>query len=227
MSDDHDFAALYRELGIDPASGPEEFRRAYRRRVARLHPDQGGDADDVARLQWLNHMVDAALAFHQRYGRLPGAPHAPSPAAAARPVGRHPEAPTTPRDPAPASGFGRPSRWFVAVAVVGIGVLSWRIVDHDRLRTDLSDQARTGIDATPPERRVDTITAGMGSQTVLELQGEPHEMQGQRWHYGPSWIDFRCGKVVDWYSSPLAPLAVGSPRAAPAAVAAAYAKDCP
>ena len=67
----------------------------------------------------------------------------------------------------------------------------------------------------------------MGSQTVLELQGEPHEMQGQRWHYGPSWIEFRCGQVVDWYSSPLAPLAVGSPRAAPAAVAAAYAKDCP
>ena len=226
MSDDHDFAALYRELGIDASCGPEEFRRAYRRRVARLHPDQGGDADDVARLQWLNHMVDAALAFHQRYGRLPGAPHAPSPGAAARPGARHPEAPMPPRDPAPASGFGRPSRWFVAVAMVGIGVLMWRIVDHDRLRTDLSDHARTGIDATPPERRVATITAGMGSQTVLELQGEPHEMQGQRWRYGPSWIEFRCGQVVDWYSSPLAPLPVDSPRAAPDAVAAAYAKEC-
>ena len=225
MSDDHDFAALYRELGIDATCGPEEFRRAYRRRVARLHPDQGGDAQDVARLQWLNHMVDAALSFHQRFGRLPGAPHASSPAAT--PAARPQDAPRGGHEDTAASGFGRPSRWFVAVAVVGMGALLWRIVDHDRLRTDLSDQARTGIDATPPERRVDTITAGMGSQTVLELQGEPHEMQGQRWHYGPSWIEFRCGKVVDWYSSPLAPLAVGSPRAAPAAVAAAYAKDCP
>lgn len=227
MSDDHDFAALYRELGIDATCGPEEFRRAYRRRVARLHPDQGGDAEDVARLQWLNHMVDAALAFHQRYGRLPGAPHPHAPAPAAVPASRPVPAHATGHDAAPASGFGRPSRWFVAVAVVGMGALLWRIVDHDRLRTDLSDHARTGIDATPPERRVDTISAGMGSQTVLELQGEPHEMQGQRWHYGPSWIEFRCGRVVDWYSSPLAPLAVGSPRAAPAAVAAAYAKECP
>ena len=226
MRDDHDFAALYRELGIDATCGPEEFRRAYRRRVARLHPDQGGDAEDVARLQWLNHMVDVALAFHQRFGRLPGAPHVPTHAAAGAPPPRA-AAPPPHDDAAAASGFGRPSRWFVAVAVVGMGALLWRIVDHDRLRTDLSAVARTGIDATPPERRVDTITAGMGSQTVLELQGEPHEMQGQRWHYGPSWIDFRCGRVVDWYSSPLAPLPVPAPRAAPAEVAAAYAKTCP
>lgn len=225
MSDDHDFAALYRELGIDASCGPEEFRRAYRRRVARLHPDQGGNADDVARLQWLNHMVDTALAFHQRYGRLPGAPHASVHAA---PVSAWPhEAALPAQDAGAASGFWRPSRWFVAVAVVGMGALLWRIVDHDRLRTDLSDQARTGIDATPPERRAATISSGMGSQTVLELQGEPHEMQGQRWHYGPSWIDFRCGQVVDWYSSPLAPLPVDAPRASPAAVAAAYAKECP
>ena len=74
MADDTDFAALYRELGVDPGCTPAELRRAWRRRVAKLHPDLGGDAEDTGRLQQLNRLYDAAVDFHARYDRLPGAP---------------------------------------------------------------------------------------------------------------------------------------------------------
>ena len=32
------------------------------------------------------------------------------------------------------------------------------------------------------------------------------ELSGVHWEYGPSWVRFECGQVVDWYSSPLNPL---------------------
>src|SRR3546814_1681304 len=47
------------------------------RRVADLHPDRGGDSDEDE-LKSLNQRYAAALDFHRHYGRLPGAPPAPS-----------------------------------------------------------------------------------------------------------------------------------------------------
>jgi hypothetical protein len=42
--------------------------------VAQLHPDrQSADSADTDRLQRLNRLYGAALAFEQRYGRLPAA----------------------------------------------------------------------------------------------------------------------------------------------------------
>jgi hypothetical protein len=58
---------------------------------------------------------------------------------------------------------------------------------------------------------VETLLAiGMESPEVRRIQGEPFNSHDQRWEYGPSWILFDCGKVVDWYSSPLHPLQVRS-----------------
>jgi hypothetical protein len=68
-----DFAALYRELGVDANCSPAELRAAWRRRVSKLHPDLGGSAEDTGRLQELNRLYDAAVAFHGRFGRMPGA----------------------------------------------------------------------------------------------------------------------------------------------------------
>jgi hypothetical protein len=55
-----------------------------------------------------------------------------------------------------------------------------------------------------------TIALGATAQQVREIHGEPVSGWEQRWEYGPSWIAFRCGVVVDWYSSPLRPLKVAS-----------------
>ena len=52
----------------------------------------------------------------------------------------------------------------------------------------------------------------MFETAVLALQGEPSEKHGERWSYGPSWVQFEDGRVVDWYSAPQRPLitAVGA-----------------
>lgn len=76
MAGDTDFLLLYEELGLAPGvSDLGALKRAYRRRVAQLHPDrqQPGDDGDPERLQRLNRLYGAALAFEQRYGRLPAA----------------------------------------------------------------------------------------------------------------------------------------------------------
>ena len=231
MADDTDFAALYRELGVDPGCTPAELRRAWRRRVAKLHPDLGGDAEDTGRLQQLNRLYDAAVDFHARYGRLPGA----------SPPGQLPSnAEETPRVAAwrradidhhetPAAGFGRMARYFTAVSLLAVIVLAWRVAYHaDGFEADASPAAGADSDndrgfpvedAAKAAPVAPAITPGMGKNTVRDILGEPLDMHAMRWSYGPSWVDFRCDQVVGWYSSPLRPLPVSTVRAdAPQAV---------
>lgn len=75
MAGDTDFLVLYEELGLSPGvSDLDALKHAYRRRVAQLHPDRrSADQADTDRLQRLNRLYGAALAFEQRYGRLPAA----------------------------------------------------------------------------------------------------------------------------------------------------------
>lgn len=75
MAGDTDFLVLYEELGLTPGTSDlDVFKQAYRRRVAQLHPDRLAVGDtDTDRLQRLNRLYGAALAFEQRYGRLPAA----------------------------------------------------------------------------------------------------------------------------------------------------------
>ena len=71
-----DFLLLYTELKVNPDCSLDHFKRAYRRRVAELHPDRvQGKASPAAmmRLQALTRLHDEAMRFHDRHGRLPGA----------------------------------------------------------------------------------------------------------------------------------------------------------
>lgn len=217
MAEDTDFAALYRELGVDATCSLADLRGAWRRRVAKLHPDQGGDAEDTGRLQELNRRFDAALDFHARFGRLPGAPASGAlaqPGAATAHAG-------------PASGgestaaFGRISRSFVAAGVLGICVLGWRIVQTGEdsgdgpAREVPAADAHGGSGAEHPARaaiEVLAVSPGMDKARVRAILGEPLAMHDLRWSYGPSWVEFRCDRVVGWYSAPQRPLHVADGR---------------
>lgn len=212
MSEDTDFAALYRELGIDATCSPAELRGAWRRRVAKLHPDHGGSAEDTGRLQRLNQRYDAALDFHARHGRMPGA------VVSGRPVDEAVESspPNAWRrtDVAangnPAAGFGRIPRYFVAIALLVVALLGWRIATGrgDTIDGATADSAGEHAGRIAAEAGVAAaeIALGQGKDTVRNILGEPLDMHALRWTYGPSWVEFRCDKVVGWYSSPLRPL---------------------
>ena len=57
------------------------------------------------------------------------------------------------------------------------------------------------------------IRLGNTKEEVLKIQGKPLMESDRRWDYGPSFIEFRDGKVVRWHSSVLRPLAVPEPDA--------------
>ena len=211
MADTTDFAALYRELGVEATCSLDTLRRAWRRRVSRLHPDQGGDAEDTGRLQELNRLYDAALDFHARFGRLPGAPHEPSAAAAAPPTAQSGR-----ENVRTEAGFGRISRWFVVASLAGIAVLGWRIARTDDIgpsgnRVVPEADADSGAGERHPAQialEVLAISPGMEKAKVQQILGDPLERHELRWSWGPSWVEFRCDRVTGWYSSPQRPLRV-------------------
>ena len=71
-----DLDSIYSELDLQPNCSLEDFQRAYRRRIADLHPDRpGGEPESrenqavLRNLIWTYAMVTR---FHRRYGRMPG-----------------------------------------------------------------------------------------------------------------------------------------------------------
>lgn len=206
MTDQTDFIGLYRELGLEPDCSVDAFRLAYRRRVADLHPDRAGASGEDG-LKTLNLRYAAALEFHRHYGRLPGATPLPSPL-------RRPFAPAPAQaetlddaqgDEAPARG---PSRWVVYGMLVLALLLAWWWSQTDAEPVAIDPVAVADIERKAAGPAATRLLPGMSPAEVLALHGEPvgTDSDHTQWLYGPSWIRFRCARVVDWYSSPLKPL---------------------
>jgi hypothetical protein len=120
-----DFHSLYSELGVEPDCGLDDFKRAYRRRVAELHPDRRGDSDPPSparsmALPELTLRYSQAMQFFRAHGRLPGST---PPRVQVRPAGsmRRPRP-----HPAPAAdespGFANVSQrsWIVLLVLLAI-----------------------------------------------------------------------------------------------------------
>jgi hypothetical protein len=222
MSVPTDFLRLYQELGIAPGASIEEIKLAYRRRVSELHPDRPGvqlsGADEAAaRLQRITAYYNAALQFHRQHGRLPGTIVPPRTAA-------HFEG------TAPMSGSAVPaspsrSRALVLAAILVAIAIAWFVssnapeepaldtpVDVEATAPAKADTAIPDSDESDvPVRKSPShgpfeLDVGLTAEEVSRLEDAPVTHDDQRWDYGPSWIMFERGKVVDWYSSPLRPL---------------------
>jgi hypothetical protein len=226
MAGDTDFIALFQELGLSAGCRLDEFKLAFRRRVAQLHPDRKtgiGRNDDESRLQRLIAMHDAAMDFHRRHGRLPGV----------QTQARQPSAP--PARAADAATSRRPSNsTFLAIAALILLLLAWALIevgpDEDSAeQPQATPQGERAQEAriSPTPHAYPRLALGMNRQEVLAVQGEPVSATLDHWEYGPSWLAFKCGKLSDWYNSPLRPLHAGSQHPLPTEPKPTYrAVDC-
>jgi hypothetical protein len=232
LAHETDFLELYRRLGLNPGCELAELKQAYRRHVAALHPDRNqgrpADARDAARLQRLTAQYSAAMDFHRRHGRLPGAPQTASPGGAtgARELsGDVREAPdpfsfrggkqeSLRHDDASFHSERRPrGRVAVLLIVVALGIFGWAAYEAGQANSSSGTEEDTSTphsseSASPHESAApaDVLHIGMSAQSVRAVEGEPLAMHGDLWEYGPSWIRFDHDEVVDWHSSPLRPL---------------------
>jgi hypothetical protein len=224
-----DFLDLYRRLGLNPGCDLAELKQAYRRHVAALHPDrqQGRslEARTAARLQRLTAQYGAAMDFHRRYGRLPGAPQTgPVPTSSGMQglssvvsdahdpfVARRASSDSPFTDEASRSGRRSHGRLAAVMVIAALGVLGWALLSTSFAPTDSGDEevaGQAGAGSVSHENTAPDVMLheGMSPDEVRAVEGEPLAMHGELWEYGPSWIRFDHDEVVEWHSSPLRPL---------------------
>jgi hypothetical protein len=225
MSVPTDFLRLYQELGLAPGADIEQIKRAYRRRVSELHPDRPGNAlltsteEAAARLQQITVRYNAALQFHRQHGRLPGSIVPPRTAVPTE------DAPLQTANGEIAPATRSQKLVYLIVAALIVAALAWFAsslmpdapgidapagVENDAeekasAAAPIEDESDVPLDKSPPTEPHE-LEIGMTAEDVSRIEDAPVTRDDQRWDYGPSWIMFERGKVVDWYSSPLRPL---------------------
>lgn len=232
MARETDFFVLYKILGLNADCDLDEFKRAYRRRIAVLHPDRRTSSENKAiaaeRLRQLMALYATAMEFHRQHGRLPGATRVRHPHRAnAIPSRQRTPLGVTRPGPGPGARAGprprlqlRPQPWpwqWLLLLAAAVAIWMLRPMSHPGRTTAPSADART--DRHLNQSRIlpaPLLALGMDSMTVRAREGNPDNItRDERWMYGSSWIRFENGKVTDWYSSPRHPLDSAPVRRSP------------
>lgn len=228
---DSDFSQLYSQLGLSPQAGVEDLKRAYRRRVGQLHPDRhpddGGTADTHAEFAQLISLYGMAMRFHRMHGRLPGEAAAIETVPAFSDAPRYVDptldsGPTATAQTATAESAGEKMLgrrgWVLLGTLALLVVLAYLDAPGQAARIapaspdpwfSTQDAAGPGQVLMAPEK----LALGMDMALVITIQGRPSYREGDVWEYGPSWLRFDEGQLVEWYSSPLYRLEVSTPTA--------------
>jgi DnaJ-like protein len=208
-----DFLALYRQLGLSPGCKLADFKQAYRRHVSILHPDRNDAAapEDHERFGRLVMQYNAAMDFHRRHGRLPGATVGPRPAS----VDAAPADPVAPSRLPPrrerVTHTPRPML-LLAAALVVIALIAWGVGPIDSTPDAETPAQQTASASDEPSTQAPQLAIGMSPDDVRAIEGDPTAVHGERWEYGPSWVRFERETLVDWYSSPFHSLKAASAR---------------
>jgi hypothetical protein len=225
-------ALLYARLGLPPDCTLEQFKLACRQRIAELHPDKSpaGAAPSSPDLpiSELISLYVSAVRFHRRHGRLPGgqpiaAARALTPAPQAHPATQTSEATAPePGDVAPPLSL---RTWLLVAVAVALLLALLAALDREPISANHATANPAPAEAADRDLAVETaatapsqLELGMDQATVLAIQGEPLQYDDRDWLYGPSWIRFEKGRVVDWYSSPLHRLRTATPAPMQSAV---------
>ena len=223
---DSDFSQLYSQLGLSPQAGIEDLKRAYRRRVGQLHPDRHpndrGTPDTQDEFAQLIALYGMAMRFHRLHGRLPGE------ASVLGSVGSASDAPRVIESkidfrPTATENVGEKKRgrrgWLSIGAMALLIALAYVTApDETTIIAPAPTQLRLPVAGSAPApdggfAAPEKLALGMDMALVFDIQGRPTYREGDVWEYGPSWLRFDEGQLVEWYSSPLYRLKVSTPTA--------------
>jgi len=206
VSQPNDYLSDYQRLGVNADCSLHDLQQAWRRAVAAHHPDRAAPDSASMTLVELTQAYRRLRNFERRYGRLPGQVLPPPRAneSVVRAEEMKPDAATSP--PTTRSGLV-----LVTVVLTTAFLLLWWVERETPTGAAQSvgpaHVERTRTQAAPSRK---TIRTGDSPAHVRTLLGEPILRDGEVWEYGPSHVRFERQRVVDWYSSPMAPLPVES-----------------
>lgn len=177
------YASCYARLGIRRPVDWDRLRLAYRRAVARSHPDRSrtAKADDFQSVTAAFRAIDA---YRRRHGRLPDFD-----TLVGEPYPRHPAHNLTCRRLAPVALLGVAALLLVMMTI--LLAMLWSANRPEAAVPAMDGPAR--VQSMQPGLRI-----GMRSYEVLERHGTPTYTERTVWYYGESGIVFINGCVAGW-----------------------------
>ena len=222
------YRRCYETMELQPGATWRDVRHSFKHLVQCWHPDkyeQDAEAKQVAE-ERLREINKAYLAFSKYYSH-----HGKMPLTSGNSTADWHFQKTSGMDfvnTPEVNGHGRTrSRNIVATKRLSISLIFgilvfgiiwlWQTPESDvgsleskenSLLVKNAPRRQVKIERGLPEGEKKLVHLGSSAEEVLEIEGEPLMKTERRWDYGPSFIEFRRGKVISWYSSVLRPLTV-------------------